>query len=574
MNQCLDMFSLPIPEGAPNIKGVTLSVRPTQGAQPASCCDFASMLSAESALVAADNISSALVGTGHLNTMALALMGQQPLVATGEQVAVSSPCVTDAKRLNTFFDKSSFQLTGELLIGAPVQNIQTESNGLVQAKSNTAEVALPQMGDSELLTPATIQPQMVTELECDTSQKMIPSFLSLVFVPEGQGDAQPVFLSKASLTNDEASADTITAYLLTNGRICDNTILPSVTGSTVSGQFLVPVSLNLTQPQIQKLTELVHNANPKGSDVVSLTAIATANKGSVAQGTLGTVAGNAGQGQVLNLLMAGANVETMTVQLTLDPEKLAQLLESRSTHVTPTAQPVNPSDPTNELLPPINDTTANKETNLQDILPDPKGQRTHPDLAANLQKEISSNTNQTVNNLSNSFAAPLSLAESQHVTSNPEKVAIPAPLASPATVEVPESARFRVSFDRMQIESLLKRGEVKLKLNPPELGHMKVELTSSTDHVSAKFEITSEAAKRVVEYHLPQLRENLARAGVRIDQVEVVIHNDAQERQQPGYSDPQPKSQRAFVYDENESEPEATATPDPRVIAGSLNLLV
>lgn len=588
MNQCLDMFPLPIPEVVPNAKGAISSVRPAQGAQSASCGDFASVLSAESAATLADNISSVSSETTNLSKIALALLGQQPPMAAGKQMTISSKGAVDAVSPNAICNQDACQLDGELLLSVSTQNLQTGQSGAgdtIQTDPITGQTILPQMIDPALLTLATLQPQMTNAVDGEPSQTNMTDFLPLVFVPNDQGDAQVLLIPKAELKGSQTSSDAITAYLLQDSSATGGAVSSNIAQTAVSSELLIPVSLNLTQSQAEKLAALAQDSDTKMATVLPQPeTIATKHNG-VAQAALTALTTNSGQAQALDALLSGANVESMTVQLTVDPEKLVQWLESQTKVATKsqgssavtTTQAVNANDPTDELLSPVTDAAPKKETDLQDILSEPDSKRSHPDLVTNLQKEISSNTGlpkETIHNLSDSLSVSASAAGNQHVVNNAARVAVPTPVASPAAFEVPESARFQVSFDRMQIESLLKQGEIKLKLNPPELGHMKVELISTSDHVSAKFEITSEAAKRVVEYHLPQLRENLARAGIRVDQVEVVIHNDAQERQQPRYSDPQPQSQRAIVYDDSESETETIATPDLRVIAGGLNLLV
>lgn len=102
--------------------------------------------------------------------------------------------------------------------------------------------------------------------------------------------------------------------------------------------------------------------------------------------------------------------------------------------------------------------------------------------------------------------------------------------STPTALGLAEPTDFKVEFDRMHIEALLQRGEVKLRLNPPELGSMRIEISTTGDEVTAKLRTTSESARKVVELHLPQLRENFTKAGVRVDHIEVTVDCDAEKR--------------------------------------------
>jgi flagellar hook-length control protein FliK len=69
--------------------------------------------------------------------------------------------------------------------------------------------------------------------------------------------------------------------------------------------------------------------------------------------------------------------------------------------------------------------------------------------------------------------------------------------------------------------------QAKLRLNPPELGHMKVELRMENEQLQARFIVEHQAARDQVQAELPRLRAALfqqdlsdARIDVQIDQGE------------------------------------------------------
>ncbi|MFH2056696.1 MAG: flagellar hook-length control protein FliK [bacterium] len=130
----------------------------------------------------------------------------------------------------------------------------------------------------------------------------------------------------------------------------------------------------------------------------------------------------------------------------------------------------------------------------------------------------------------------------------------------------------RVSFSQAQLNSLLKRGEVKMHLSPPELGEMRVELHTSATQTTARFELQSEAARQIVEHNLPQLRDSLERAGIRVGQFEVVLTGDGQQRR--AAAQPRPTAQTFLTNDGSEEKP-AAAESRMRTIThlGRINLI-
>lgn len=71
-------------------------------------------------------------------------------------------------------------------------------------------------------------------------------------------------------------------------------------------------------------------------------------------------------------------------------------------------------------------------------------------------------------------------------------------------------------------ESAAERGgPIRLRLHPPELGSLRVEVTVRNGAMSARLEAESETARNVLIEHLPALRERLAEHQVRVDRFEV-----------------------------------------------------
>ena len=69
-------------------------------------------------------------------------------------------------------------------------------------------------------------------------------------------------------------------------------------------------------------------------------------------------------------------------------------------------------------------------------------------------------------------------------------------------------------------------GEIRLRLSPPALGSLKVELKIEGKQMAARLEAENQAAKNLLLEHLPQLRDRLAEQGFSIETFEVDLHHD------------------------------------------------
>ncbi|TWT39418.1 flagellar hook-length control protein FliK [Blastopirellula retiformator] len=124
-------------------------------------------------------------------------------------------------------------------------------------------------------------------------------------------------------------------------------------------------------------------------------------------------------------------------------------------------------------------------------------------------------------------------------------------------------------------------GPIKLRLSPPELGSLRVELEVEEGGMKAKLEAENEAVRKVLLDNLPQLRDRLAELNLRVDSFDVSVGQDgnpqdaggAQAEQERSSSDQQQSSgQRNSTSGETSSE-ETTSTP---IVSadGQLNVMV
>ncbi|MBD3297062.1 MAG: hypothetical protein GF341_00240 [candidate division Zixibacteria bacterium] len=65
-------------------------------------------------------------------------------------------------------------------------------------------------------------------------------------------------------------------------------------------------------------------------------------------------------------------------------------------------------------------------------------------------------------------------------------------------------------------------GQVRVRIEPPELGHIRVDLTSSGNGIIGTMRIRSEQTRDMIERNIGDLHKSLADAGVRVERLEVV----------------------------------------------------
>ena len=100
--------------------------------------------------------------------------------------------------------------------------------------------------------------------------------------------------------------------------------------------------------------------------------------------------------------------------------------------------------------------------------------------------------------------------------------------ATPAAQASTEAAAPEVSqriIDQVVREVTLRqfdgKSDLVVKLNPPELGALRVQITAGADGMTSQISASSNQVKGLIQAHLPALMTALSEAGVRMDQVSV-----------------------------------------------------
>jgi flagellar hook-length control protein FliK len=106
-------------------------------------------------------------------------------------------------------------------------------------------------------------------------------------------------------------------------------------------------------------------------------------------------------------------------------------------------------------------------------------------------------------------------------------------LQLPSGLTVPAGTVVDQMIAHLSGNKRLETGIVNLKLNPQELGELRMELKITQDNIKAHFIAQNPQAQEMIGLHLPRLREALEQQGLHLQQVEVTLAaNDNAGREQ------------------------------------------
>lgn len=106
--------------------------------------------------------------------------------------------------------------------------------------------------------------------------------------------------------------------------------------------------------------------------------------------------------------------------------------------------------------------------------------------------------------------------------------------------------------------------EFQLRLDPPELGEVKVRVLAMGDRMEARLVVSDDAVKRMIESQLPELRQRLEAAGVLVQKFDVTTGDGGQANTGGGWD--QPQSSPAPRNATPTSRPTARPTPSGGLI--------
>ena len=87
-------------------------------------------------------------------------------------------------------------------------------------------------------------------------------------------------------------------------------------------------------------------------------------------------------------------------------------------------------------------------------------------------------------------------------------------------------------FQKIRITTHGDRSEIKLSLNPPDLGNVKIHFTEEGDEIEAKIFVENAEVKAAIENNVHRLKESAAANGIEIHKLEVYIQNNDANKQE------------------------------------------
>jgi flagellar hook-length control protein FliK len=162
--------------------------------------------------------------------------------------------------------------------------------------------------------------------------------------------------------------------------------------------------------------------------------------------------------------------------------------------------------------------------------------------------------------------------QSQPIQSQPIHAESPTPHAeSDSPMPTIDRARFVQRVANAFRSAQQNDGQIQMRLSPPELGSLKIEIAVRNGVLSANLEAETPDARRVLLDNLPALRQRLAEQDIRIEKFEVDIRQDG--RQQQGQAEAQQQqteqqSQRAAARNRIRTTPASEVVAAPRALLG------
>lgn len=108
---------------------------------------------------------------------------------------------------------------------------------------------------------------------------------------------------------------------------------------------------------------------------------------------------------------------------------------------------------------------------------------------------------------------------------------VTAALTLPSGQVVAESQVFGQVLAGLRVGASRNSSSISLKLNPEELGEVKLEMVVEKDRVRAMIQAQSQQVQEVLERHLPRLREAFQQQGLKLEEVQV--HVDSRQQENP-----------------------------------------
>ena len=114
-------------------------------------------------------------------------------------------------------------------------------------------------------------------------------------------------------------------------------------------------------------------------------------------------------------------------------------------------------------------------------------------------------------------------------------------------------------IEKFSLRGTAQQNEINIKLDPPDLGTVRINITSAGDTVKTTLIAENHAVKQVIENNLNHLRDSMADQGLKVESFTVLVGgNPGQKGQNPQQSGTNPTGTQ---FTENAISQEKTAEP-------------
>jgi hypothetical protein len=97
-------------------------------------------------------------------------------------------------------------------------------------------------------------------------------------------------------------------------------------------------------------------------------------------------------------------------------------------------------------------------------------------------------------------------------------------LASPAQFHETTSTSFEETVRSLRLQLGARQSSARLRLQPPELGHLRVDVKMLGDRVRIDVQAETNAARDLLTQRVDQLKSGLESYGIRLERLEVVLN--------------------------------------------------
>ncbi|MEX1229014.1 MAG: flagellar hook-length control protein FliK [Planctomycetaceae bacterium] len=142
-------------------------------------------------------------------------------------------------------------------------------------------------------------------------------------------------------------------------------------------------------------------------------------------------------------------------------------------------------------------------------------------------------------------SSPIPGADDESTSLQPAKSTAPSTTAK--VTRAPENLNPAHQLDRLA--SLVQQSErtdrtISVRLHPPELGALLIDVTERDGVMSARFEVQTQAAQKILGDSLPKLHDLLSQLGATVERIDVQLVTAESNQDRSGYDDPEQQRHR------------------------------